>query len=158
MKNQATEIAAPPRNAPVSLNLKRLAIIIRDDAFDRLLTPLTFAWEMGRKGIEVDVLFVLWAVRVLSRDGVKEVKIDPRYAHREAWLRERLARDGDPLDIHDFLKLIHSTGHVRLHACRLAAATFDVGADDLISETAGIVDPGEFLTGIALRADHCQYF
>lgn len=113
---------------------------------------------MGRKGIEVDVLFVLWAVRVLSHEGVRETRIDPRYAHREAWLRERLARDGDPLEIHDFLKLLKSTGRVRLHACKLAAMTFDVRAADLPPEAEGIIDPGDFLTRIALGADHCQYF
>lgn len=147
-------------NPPVAAarELKRLAIIIRDDAFDRLLTSLTFAWEMGRKGVDVDVLFVLWAVRVLSRDGVKEIKIDPRCADREAGLRERLQRDGDPLEIRDFLKLVKSTGHVRLHGCRLAAMTFDVSQDDLIPEAEGIIDPGDFLQKIALRADHCQYF
>jgi peroxiredoxin family protein len=144
-------------SAPAA-GLKRLAIIIRDDAFDRLLTPLTFAWEMGRQGIEVDILFVLWAVRVLSRDGVNEVKFDPRHAHREAWLRERLQRDGDPLEIHDFLKLVKSTGHVRLHGCRLAAMTFDVNEEILIPEADGIIDPGDFLREIAVHADHCQYF
>jgi peroxiredoxin family protein len=144
--------------APTAKKLERLAIVIRDDAFDRLLTPLTFAWEAARKGVEVDVLFVLWAVRVLSRDGVQEVRIDPRYAHREAWLRERLQRDGDPLEIHDFLRLLKSTGRVRLHGCRLAAMTFDVDEEHLIPEAAGIIDPGDFLRDIALRADHCQYF
>lgn len=145
-----------PENSAASL--RRLAIVIRDDAFDRLLTPLTFAWEMGNQGVEVDVLFVLWAVRVLSLDGVQEVKIDPHYAHREDWLRERLERDGDPLEIHDFLKLVHSSGHVRLHACKLAAMTFDVPENELIPEAAGIIDPGTFLREIALRADHTQYF
>lgn len=144
--------------AAPTTELKRLAIVIRDDAFDRLLTPLTFAWEMGRKGVQVDILFVLWAVRVLSRDGVQEIKIDPRYAHREAWLRERLQRDGDPLEIHDFLKLLKSTGNVRLHGCRLAAMTFDVSKDRLIPEADGIIDPGDFLREIAAHADHCQYF
>jgi peroxiredoxin family protein len=138
--------------------LDRLAIVIRDDAFDRLLTPLTFAWEMGRAGVQVDVLFVLWAVRVLSKEGVRQVRIDPRYADREAWLRARLQRDGDPLEIHDFLKLVKSTGHVRLHACRLAAATFDVTPENLLPEAEGIIDPGDFLRAIATRADHCQYF
>lgn len=139
-------------------DLKHLAIVIRDDAFDRLLTPLTFAWEMGRQGVEVDILFVLWAVRVLSREGVNEVRIDPRYAHRETWLRERLQRDGDPLTIRDFLQLLKSTGHIRLHACKLAAATFEVTQDNLLPEADRITDPGDFLRTIALRADHCQYF
>jgi peroxiredoxin family protein len=146
------------QSAPTAKKLERLAIVIRDDAFDRLLTPLTFAWEAARKGVEVDVLFVLWAVRVLTPDGVQEIRIDPRYAHREAWLRERLQRDGDPLEIHDFLRLLKSTGHVRLHGCRLAAMTFDVAEEHLIPEAAGIIDPGDFLRDIALRADHCQYF
>jgi peroxiredoxin family protein len=141
-----------------TMSIRRLAIVIRDDAFDRLLTPLTFAWEMGRKGVEVDVLFVLWAVRVLTIDGVREVKIDPRYAHREAWLLERLTRDGDPLNIKAFLELVHSTGHVRLHACRLAAMTFDVKPEELLPQAAGIIDPSTFLHKIASRADHCQYF
>ena len=142
----------------ITPRLERLAIVVREDSFDRLLTPLTFAWEMGRKGVEVDVLFVLWAVRVLTPEGAAEVQVHPSQAHRAEWLRERLARDGDPLEIADFLKLLKSTGHVRLHGCKFAAATFDVTADNLLPEAAGIIDPADFLTDIAMRADHCQYF
>ena len=86
------------------------------------------------------------------------MKIDPRYADREAWLRERLQRDGDPLEIQDFFKLLKSTGHVRLHGCRFAAMTFDVAPENLLPEADGIIDPGEFLRTIVARADHCQYF
>ncbi len=148
----------PPASNSAPGPLERLAIVIRDDAFDRLLTPLTFAWEMGRTGVQVDVLFVLWAVRVLTRDGARECKMDPRYADRAAWLRQRLERDGDPLEITDFLSLLKSTGHVRLHGCRLAAMTFDVTEETLLPEADGIIDPGEFLRTIAMQADHCQYF
>jgi len=104
------------------------------------------------------MLFVLWAARVLTQEGVKEVRIDPRHADREAWLRDRLSRDGDPLEIHDFIKYLHGTGNVRMHACRLASATFGVEPDNLLPEAAGIIDPGVFLNEFALQADHCQYF
>ncbi len=86
------------------------------------------------------------------------MRIHLRYADREGWLRQRLARDGDPTSIHDFLMALKATGRVRLHACRLAAMTFDVTEADLLPEAEGILDPAVFLTGIATAADHCQYF
>ncbi len=147
---EATEKSAPP--------LRRLAIVVRDDAFDRLLTPLAFAYEMARKGVEVDVLCVLWAVRVLSKEGVKQVKIDPRYADRRDYLLGRLKAFDEPTDIHGFIKAAHSTGRVRFHACQLAAATFEVSREDLLPEVQDIMQPATFLSEIAMRADHCQYF
>jgi peroxiredoxin family protein len=138
--------------------MKRLAIVVRDDAYDRLLTPLTFAWVMANEGTEVDILFVLWAARVLTPEGLQALKIDAHHAAEEAWLRERLARDGDPVEIHDFLRMLKTTGKVRLYACRLAAATFDVTAERLVSEADGIVDSSWFLTEKAMQAELCQYF
>ena len=106
--------------------MKRLAIVIRDDAYDRLYTPLTFAYVAAKRGVEVDILFVLWAVRVLTEQGARAVRIDPQHAAEEAWFMDRLRRDGDPLEILDFIKMVKDTGHARLYGCRLAAATFDV--------------------------------
>jgi len=138
--------------------MKRLAIVIRDDAYDRLYTPLTFAYVAAKQGVEVDILFVLWAVRVLTEKGVRAVKIDRQHASEEEWFKDRVRRDGDPVEMHEFIKLVKQTGNARFYGCRLAAATFDVDESQLIPEADGSVDSLWFLEEKAIKADHCQYF
>jgi peroxiredoxin family protein len=110
--------------------VEKLAIVVRDDGYDRMLTPLTFAYLYAKKGAQVDMLFVLWAVRALTKDGAAALRVDGRHAADEDVLRRTLSE----------------------------AATFGVDAADLIPEATGIVDATWFLEEKALAADHCQYF
>lgn len=138
--------------------MKKLAIVIRDDEYDKILTPLAFAYLEAAEGAEVDILFVNWAVRALTVEGAQNIKVGASHGDQDAWLRERVANAGLPNDINALLMAIKETGSVRLYACSLAANIFEVGENNLIPEAEGIVGASWFLNDRMLTADHCQYF
>jgi len=138
--------------------IKKIGIIIRDDRYDKILTPLVMAMGMAEKGVQVDMLFVNWAVRALTPEGVKSLKIDGRHAAEEPWLKDRIAKQNFPVEIHDYFKLLKATGKVTLNGCYISANAFDVSQEKMVSEADALVDTVSFMENMIQEADHCQYF
>lgn len=138
--------------------MKSMAIVVRDDAYDKILTPLAFAYLAAAEGTQVDMLFVNWAVKALTKEGAESLKIDGRHAEQDAWVRERVAKAGLPPDIYDIIKALKGTGNVNFYACSLAGSIFGVDEKNLVPEAEGIVGASWFLNEKAARAEHYQYF
>lgn len=138
--------------------MKSMAIVIRDDSYDKILTPLAFAYLTAAEGTQVDMLFVNWAVKALTADGAAALRIDGRHAAQEEMVRAGVAKAGLPTDVYEILKALKSTGNVNFYACSLAGAIFGVNESNLISEASGIVGAAWFLNEKAIKAEHCQYF
>ncbi len=130
--------------------MKTMAIIIQKDAYDLILTGLAFAYLGTAVYDEINILCVNWAVKLLSKEGVK-VKLD----HADASLdhiKENLIKAGLPTDLYEIVKALKATGKVHLYGCSLAAAIFDVEQKDLIPEADGIQGATWFLTEKAEKA------
>ncbi len=138
--------------------MQSMAIVVRDDSYDKILTPLAFAYLTAAEGTQVDILFVNWAVKALSVEGAAALRIDGRHGAEEEMVRAGVAKAGLPTEIHDVIKALKATGSVNFYACSLAGAIFGVNEGNLIPEASGIVGAAWFLNEKALKADHCQYF
>ena len=129
--------------------MKSMAIIVRDDSYDKILTPLAFAYLQAAEGCQVDMLFVNWAVLALTEEGARKIKIQGGHADQDPWVREQVAKAGLPNDIHVLIKALKDTGNVNF---------FGVDENNLIPEASGIVGASWFLNEKAATAEHCQYF
>lgn len=138
--------------------MNSMAIVIREDAYDKLLTPLAFAYLASAEQTQVDMLFVNWAVKALTVEGAANLRMDGRHAADEPRIREAVAKAGLPNDVYEILKALKATGCVNMYACSLAGAIFGVDESNLIPEAEGIVGASWFLNEKAAKADHCQYF
>jgi len=138
--------------------MKSMAIIIRDDSYDKILTPLGFAYLQAAEGCQVDILFVSWAVRALTEDGARDIRIREGHSEQEAWMREQVGKAGFPENIRDLITAVKETGAVNLYACSMAAKIFGVDDSNMIPESSGIVGSSWFINEKAAPADYSQTF
>lgn len=126
--------------------MKRMSMIVRQDAYDLVLTPFAFAYLGASEYDEVNMLFVNWAVRLLTKQGVEAIKPSADHAGTAIELiEERVSSVGLPADIYGIIKKLKETGKVNIYACSLAAQIFGVEEKDLLPEVDGMVHAMWFL-------------
>lgn len=138
--------------------MNRLAIVISEDSYDKLLCPFVFAYLQSLEGTQVDMYFVSWAIRALTVDGAKAIRINGHHAEDDQYVRDQVAGLGLPNDIVAFIKVLKETGCVNIYGCDMAAKIYGVDENNLIDEADEIVSATWFLHECATVADHCQYF
>jgi len=151
-------ITAPlPQDTAVVPTLNRLAMIVRDDAYDRVLTPLVFAYVAACSDVIVDILFVNWGVHVAMQGESDHLPMSAGHAGDGEFLRDRIGHTGLPPRVPDILRELKGTGNVNIYVCSMAANLFGATLDNLLPEVDGIVGATWFLTEVAQRADqvHC---
>ena len=133
--------------------MSKLAIIVREDAYDRILTPLAFAYLGTASDMEVDMLFVNWAAKILTKGGAENLKVSQEHEGSDEMVKAKVAEAGLSTDIYENIKTLKATGKVRMYVCSLAASIFGVTRENLVPEAEDIVGATWFLLEKAEKAD-----
>ncbi|HKY77076.1 MAG TPA: hypothetical protein VJS45_13100, partial [Acidimicrobiia bacterium] len=99
--------------------LTRLAMIVRDDAYDRVLTPLVFAYVAACSDVTVDMLFVNWGVHVVMRDEADRLPMSAGHTGHQELLYDCISHTGLPPSIPDIIREIKATGKVNIYVCSM---------------------------------------
>lgn len=144
--------ARPPKT------LERLAIVVREGAYDRVLTPLAFAHLAAASGAQVDLLFVNWAVRAVMQGEADHLPMSAEHAQEGDYVRRQVELAGLPAQISQLVAQLKQSGKVAIYVCSLAAQIFGATKENLLPEVDEIVGATWFLTERVLGADTTQYF
>ncbi|ADH85697.1 hypothetical protein [Desulfurivibrio alkaliphilus] len=136
----------------------RLAMIIRDDSYDRVLTPLAFGYLGAAIYDEVDILFVSWAAKLLTEEGLRDAKISADHAGQEEMVKEGVRSAGLPDDLYEIIKLMKETEKINFYLCSLAGHVFGVSKESAIPELNEVVGATWFLTKKAHGAECFMQF
>lgn len=134
---------------------KKVSMIIRNADYDKIITPLGFAFMLAAEDVQVDLMFVSRAVAIMKEDGALKVRVtgDQQKDTANEWLRQEIVKVGFPADLAEILRGLKGTGNVNIYGCSTAAAIFGVTEQNIMPELDGIVGGGWFLLEKAMKAD-----
>ena len=116
-----------------------MAIIIRDDSYDKVLTPLAFGYLGVAAYDEVNLLFVNWSARLLTEEGLAAARVGGNHVGTDEMVREGVRSAGLPDDLYAIIRALKETGKVNFYLCSLAAQVFGVTKEAAIPELDEVV-------------------
>ncbi|MBI4258153.1 MAG: DsrE/DsrF/DrsH-like family protein [Thaumarchaeota archaeon] len=138
---------------------KKLVIVVSKGTIDMLYPAFVLATTAPAMGIEVDLYFTFWGLRVLTKKGVKSAKIGAvgnpgipmpnlmgvlpgMTAMTTKMMKKRIEKYWP--SVPDMIKMIKESGG-RIHACSPTMGFMGVDEKDLIPEVDDIVGASTFL-------------
>lgn len=141
-----TEMATAGEAAPE----RRLALLVRSDAFEDVLLALTLAGIAAGAGLAVTLFFTGRAARLLRAGALAE--FDPPGDGVAAQLRDGAESLGMG-DLEALMRRAKGLGRVRIFLCSRGARSFDLGPADLYPEVDSVVGTAAFLLNDLAAAD-----
>lgn len=155
----ATKVKQKEKTAPLQNQKNRLAIVVSKGTIDMLYPAFVLATTAPTMGMEVDLYFTFWGLRILTKKGVKSAKIGsvgnpglpmpnilgmlPGMTALASGMMKKKIEKYWPT-IPEMIKMIKKSGG-RIHACSPTMGFMGVKEEDLIPEVDDIVGASTFL-------------
>lgn len=168
---QTTDISAAT-SAMQDESVKRMAMICWSNDLDKVWPTLILATTGAASGLEVDVFFTFWGLRVLQknnkritgrnwmqkgesvvdRGGTDHLKLGKiHFGGAGTWMIRKLARQYKVAAPTELLELALECG-VRLHPCQMTMDLYGLTDDDFIDGLQPTLGAASFID-MALKAD-----
>lgn len=149
---------------------KRMAMICWSSDLDRVWPVMILATTAAASGLEVDVFFTFWGLRVLQRNdrrvtgekwmqkaesivdrgGVENLKLGKmHFGGMGSWMMKQLAKDYKVAHPSELMEMAADLG-VRLHPCQMSMELYGLSKDDFID---GLQPPLGATSFIDMAAD-----
>lgn len=168
---QTSDISAAAQ-AMQDESVKRMAMICWSNDLDKVWPTLILATTGAASGLEVDVFFTFWGLRVLQKNskrftgknwmqkgesivdhgGTDHLKLGKiHFAGMGTWMIKKLAKQYKVASPTELLELALECG-VRLHPCQMTMDLYGLSTDDFIDGLQPTLGAASFID-MAVKAD-----
>ncbi len=138
--------------------MQKMSIIISNDAFDAILTPFDFIYLGTAIYDEINVLFVGFAARLMTKEGIKTAENYLIHKNMLNELKEGLKRIGLKDNLYSIIQELKRNEGIHFYICSSAAAKFSITDEMLLPEIDGIVGATWFLIEKANKSEIFMQF